>query len=237
MVSAPVFGHGAVPVRVKIFVSILLAYALVGLIPQPLPPHITEPAMLMVAVIIEVLTGVVIGFAAQFIFWTIQFAGEVIGYQMGLTMAKVFNPLEGSHSNPVGRALSLTFMIVFLVLNGHHHILQALMASFEVVPLAGAHLASGGPLLLKWTGTLFISALRIAAPFMTTIFLVDLALGVFARVAPQADLFSMGFPLKILIGMGMVIIFMQNFIPIIPEMTAQVLSDVLEMIESLVPTV
>ena len=87
MVSAPFFGHRSVPVRVKIPLAVLLAYSIVGLVPGPLPEHVAHPVGLMLAVGIEALTGVLFGFAAQFIFWSVTFAGEIIGFQMGLSIA------------------------------------------------------------------------------------------------------------------------------------------------------
>jgi hypothetical protein len=66
----------------------------------------------------------------------------VIGFQIGLSMAQVYNPLEGEYSNPLGRLLNLTFLLVFLLIDGHHHILRALITSFEVVPLAGAQVGA-----------------------------------------------------------------------------------------------
>ena len=162
-----------------------------------------------------------------------QFAGEVVGFQMGLSLAQIYNPVEGLYANPLGRLLSLSFMIVFLLIDGHHHVLRALVGSFDVVPLAGAHLAATGPLLLKWTGALFVTALRLASPFMVTIFLVDTALGVFARVVPQADLFSLGLPLKLLTGLGMLYFFLQNLFPVIPDLVTLMLNDLLALIEAL----
>lgn len=233
MVSAPLFGHQAVPVRVKIPLALLLACAVVGLVPGPLPAYVAHPVGLMWAVAVEALTGVMLGYAGQFIFWAVQYAGELIGFQMGLSLAVIFNPADGLHSNPLGRFLVMTLLLVFLLLEGHHHVLRALMASFEVVPLAGADLTRGGPLLLDWTGAFFVTALRLAAPFMITMFLVDTALGVFARIAPQADLFALGLPLKLLIGLGICVFYMQNFMPILPDMIRQMFDDMMAMVEAM----
>jgi flagellar biosynthetic protein FliR len=233
MVAAPFFGHRSVPVKVRIFFSAVFAWGIVGLVPGPLPPDVTQVVPLLLAVLIEALTGLALGFAAQFIFFAVSFAGEVIGFQMGLSMAQIYNPAEGLYSNPLGRLLGFTFLMVFLLIDGHHHVMRALMASFEVVPLAGAQLTTVGPILLEWTGTLFVTALRLASPFMVTIFLVDTALGVFARVVPQADLFSVGLPLKLLTGLGMMVFFLQNFFPAIPDLIAVMLDDLLYLVEAL----
>lgn len=235
LVAAPVFGQRTIPIQLKVFLALVLAYSLAGLVPRVLPPNITEPLGFALAIAIEALTGVALGFAAQFIFYAVQFAGEIIGFQMALSIAQVYNPINGETSNPVGRFLTVSFMLVFLILDGHHYILRALVLSFEAVPLAGANLAATGTLLLQWAGQLFITALRLAAPFMITIFMIDAALGVFARIIPQADLFSLGLPLKLFAGLGLVYFFLQHFFPLIPGLIDTMYHDLLTLIELLVP--
>lgn len=232
MVAAPVFSHMAIPVRVRIFLAVLMAYILVGFVPGPLPPNIGHPVPFILAICIEALTGIMLGFAAHFLFWSIQYAGEIIGFQMALAMAGVFNPMDGMHSNPIGRFLVMSTLLIFILLDGHHQILQALVLSFEVVPLAGANLQAGGPLMLEWTGHFFITAMKLASPFMITIFLVDASLGIFARVAPQADLFSVALPVKLLVGMSMMVVFVANFFPMLPQMIDKMYLDLLALIEA-----
>jgi flagellar biosynthetic protein FliR len=232
MVAAPIFGHASVPVRVRIFFSVLLAYLLAGFVPGPIPPDLGHPVAFTLAVLIEGLTGVMLGYAAQFVFWSVQYAGEIIGYQMALSLATAFNPIDGLHSNPIGRFLMTGMLLVFVLLDGHHYVLQALVQSFEVVPLAGANLAAGGPLMLEWTGTFFITALQLASPFMITIFLVDASLGVFARVAPQADLFSVALPVKLLVGMTMMVVFVGNFVPMLPGFVEEMYANMMRLVEA-----
>lgn len=232
MVAAPFFSHASVPVRVRIFLAVLMAYILVGFVPGPLPPNIGNPVAFILAIGIEALTGVMLGYAAQFVFWSVQYAGELIGYQMALALASVFNPMDGVHSNPIGRFLMTCLLLLFLLLDGHHQVIQALVFSFQVVPLAGANLAAGGPLMLQWTGHFFTTAMKLASPFMITIFLLDASLGIFARVAPQADLFSVALPVKLLVGMGMMVVFMGNFFPMVPGMIDKIYVDLLALIEA-----
>src|SRR5690606_6156264 len=116
-----------------------------------------------------------------FIFYAVQYAGELLGFQMGLGLAQVLDPAEGTNSNPVGRLLGLIFLLAFILFDGHHHLLAAMVISFQTIPLAGAQVAHAGPYLLEWTGAFITTALRLASPLMITIFLVDAALGVFAR--------------------------------------------------------
>ena len=234
-VAAPFFSQQMIPVQVRVLLSALLAYSLAGFATGPLPPHVTHVAGFVLALVIEAATGLMLGFAAQFVFWAVQFAGEIMGFQMGLSLARVYNPVSDAASNPLGQILTLTFLLVFLLLDGHHLLLRALVGSFDVVPLAGARLAAGGPLLLEWTGAFFTTALRLAAPFMITLFLVDVALGVFARVVPQADLFSLSLPLKLLVGLGVFMVFMQNVLPAAPALVQSMLADVMRLVEALAP--
>jgi flagellar biosynthesis protein FliR len=217
--AAPFFGHKSVPVRIRIFLALLMAHAITALVPsESVGPETLQPVGMAVAVMIEALTGLLLGFAAQLVFWVVTYAGEVMGFQIGLSMAHVFNPIDGTQSNPMGNILSMTFLIVFLLLDGHHQVLRAVMASFELVPLTGARVTAGGPVLLGFVGEFFATALRLAAPFMITIFLVDIALGVFARMVPQADLFSLGLPIKIFAGLLLLLLYMSQFFPLIPSM-------------------
>ena len=235
MVAAPVFSSPSVPVRLRVLFSVILAYLLAGLVPTTLPDDVGHPAGFLTAIAIEALTGVALGFAAQFIFWIVHFAGEIAGFQMGLAIAQILNPLEGHTSNPLGRLLSTLLLLVFLLLDGHHQILRALVASFDLVPLAGARLAASGPFVLEWTTTFLVTGLRLAAPFMVTIFLVDTALGVFARVAPQTELFTLSLPLKLIAGLGLLYFFMQHFLPFISVLRDSMVRDLAELLTRLVP--
>ncbi len=235
-VTMPFFGHSSVPVRIRIFLAILMAHSLTGLLPAgELGPHVFQPLGMMAAVIIESLTGILFGFAVHLIFYAVQYAGEVMGFQIGLAMAHVFNPIDGSQSNPIGNILSYVVLMLFILLEGHHHVIRAVVISFDVVPLAGANLAAGGPLLLDWIGDFFTTALRLAAPFMVTIFLVDVALGVFARMVPQADLFSLGIPAKLLAGILMLLLYVGYFFPLFPSLLNEMIGYLRLMIEAVVP--
>lgn len=235
LLAAPFFNQQAFPVRVRVLFAFVLAYSLTGLVADPLPAHVFHGFGFMAAIGVEVITGLVMGFAVQLVFFAVQFAGEIIGFQMALGIAQVFDPVNGQSANPLGRLISLLFMLVFVLVDGHHVVLQALAQSFAVVPLGGATLQASGPLLLGWTGDFFTLALRLSAPFMITIFLIDVTLGVFARIVPQADLFSLSLPLKLGLGLTIAYFYVQNFVPLIPDMVDTMTRDLLELIDALAP--
>lgn len=234
LATTPFFGHMSVPVRLRIFLAVLLAYLIVGFVPRPLPPSAFHTVGFLVAAGIEALTGAVLGFASQFIFWMVQYAAELIGFQMGLNMAQVLNPVDGFQTNPMGRFFLMAMLLVFVLLDGPQALVQALIASFEVVPLAGANLAGAAPVLYRWMGGLFLSAFQFAAPFMVTFFLVEAALGIFARAVPQAELFTLSLPIKVLTGIGVSYFFIRNFFPLIPALIDRMGDDLLRILETLV---
>lgn len=234
MVSAPFFSHRSMPVRVRVLLSILLAYIVVGYAGSP-PSYASHPIGFVGAIVVEAFTGIIMGFAAQFIFWAVQFGTELMGFQMGLSMAQVFNPATQSNSNPLGMLITMTFLLVFILLNGHHEMIKALVGSFGLVPLGGAQLGNGGPVLLEWMAQFFLTALQFAAPFLATFFMVELSLGIFARVVPQADLFSLSLPIKLIVGLSISAFFVQNMFPAIPALVNDLFNDVIHLIEAISP--
>jgi len=234
LLAAPFFNQQSFSVRIRVLLAVLMAYALAGLVGGP-PPYAYHAFGFVATIGVEALTGLVIGFSAQLLFLAIQFAGEIIGFQMTLGIAQVYDPVSGQSANPMGRLLSLAFMLVFVLTDGHHMILRALEESFIVVPLGGATLQASGPLLLDWTADIFTLSLRLAAPFMITIFLIDATLGVFARIVPQADLFSLSLPLKLSLGIALAYFYIQNLFPIVPDMVADMTEDLFQLVDVLAP--
>ena len=165
LLAAPFFNQQSFSVRIRVLFAFVLAYSMAGLVAEPLPDYAFHAFGFMAAIGVEAMTGLVIGFTAQFLFLAVQFAGEIIGFQMALGIAQVFDPVNGQSANPVGRLLSLIFLLVFVLTDGHHLVLRALEQSFVVVPLGGATLQASGPLLLDWTADFFTLALRLAAPY------------------------------------------------------------------------
>lgn len=235
LVSAPFFSRPFVPVLVKVMLAVLLAFVLAGFATGPLPDHVEHPVGFTIALAIEAGTGLLLGFGARFVFFAVQTAGEIIGFQMSLSMAQAYSPTADGSANPLGQLLSVTFLLLFLLLDGPAHLVQALAGSFGVIPLGGARLTAGGPLLIEWTGAFFATAVRLSAPFMVALLLLDVALGIFARVVPQADLFAISLPAKLALGLGAFYVFAQGFVAIAPSLLDGVVRDLEQMIGVLAP--
>ena len=235
MLAAPFFQQKTIPVRVRVLASVVLAYSLAGFATGPLPEHVTHDVGFMLVVLVEAGTGLVMGFTARIIFWAVSFAGTIMGYQMALSLAQTYNPISGTSSNPLGQILSYTFLLAFLLADGHHFLLRALAQSFEVVPLGGAELSGAGPPMLGWMGDFFRLAVRLAAPFLVILFLTDIALGIFARLVPQANLFTLSLPAKLLVGIGIFLVFIQGAVPFFPSLFGEIEQMVHEVLRIIAP--
>lgn len=199
--SAPIFSARSVPVRTRVALAMLVALcAQAGLPDQPVVA-LTDPQAFSV-VVQQVVVGVAIGLAVRIVFASVELAGEIIGLQMGLNFAGFFDPATSSQSSTVGRFFGNTTMLLFVVLNGHLMLLQAVIASFETFPLGGSAFESINRLQLHQLGAIvFRYGLWIAMPMIGMLLFINIVLGFISRIAPQMNAFAIGFPLTLSVGL------------------------------------
>ncbi|QQS35491.1 MAG: flagellar biosynthetic protein FliR [Ignavibacteriales bacterium] len=207
MVASPVFSNKALPVIPKIFISFVIAYIVfLSVDTAQVKFDITVWSLFFFAVK-EIITGLIIGFMMNFVFYGISFAGHIIGFDMGLTIADVFNPMEETNNNVVGEVIYISALLVFFLINGHHYLIRGLAYSFSVVQLGKFSInASVYDLLVKYSASIFIIAVKISSPILVSFFLVHLGEAVIARVMPQVQIFFVTQPLKIGIGFLLIMI-------------------------------
>ncbi len=197
----PFFGGQAIPTTVKAAFCIVLS---LGLWPHLsfegtyLPQH---PFQIVVWLFGEILLGLVMGLTVRFLIAGIQTGGQIIGFQMGFAMVNVVDPITGVSEAVTAHFLYMTAMLTFLALNGHLYLLDGLAQSFELVP-PGTLLISPELVnqIIYLSGQIFVLAVKIAAPIITAVFLVNLGLALISRAAPQMNVLLIGFPMKIAIG-------------------------------------
>ena len=205
LISAPVFGSKVIPTLPKIFLSIILAYIVYLSIDRSALTNIPTGYMLIILSIKEAITGLIIGFMLQFVFWGVSYAGTLIGFDMGLTMAEVFNPSSEQSNNVVGEFLYYGALMMFFLINGHHYIISSLKYSFSVIPLGKFTLTkSVYDLIVIYSASVFVIAVKIASPIMVSFFLVHIAEGIIARIIPQMQVFFVTQPIKI--GVGLIVL-------------------------------
>lgn len=205
----PIFGADSLPVQLKVGFSFLLSIILFNMIIVSVPPIQAFSWGTMVFMVIkEVLVGLTIGFASTTLFSAVQFAGRMIDTEMGFVMVESFDPLTNESVTVMGQFQIVLFTLLFLLFNGHYFFILAIQKSFELIPLTGANFASG-PLVIqvsKMISNIFVLSIKFSAPIFITLFLTTISLGVVARTVPQMNVYFVGMPLKIMIGLGVTFI-------------------------------
>jgi len=199
---APVFGHANIPIRVRVAAAVLVGVLLVPMALAGHRPDVGTPYLLMLAITSELAVGLTLGFVASLFFHGVQFAGYLLGLQMGFGMNQMYDPTTRNQSTELGVLLSLVATVSFMASNAHHWLLAAIWRSFHVVPLGTFVLR--GPLIekvLMATAGLFDIALTIMLPISGVILVIELALAILNRVIPQMNVFAVGTGAKILLGM------------------------------------
>ena len=199
--SAPIFSARSVPMRTRVALAMLVAIcAQAGMGDQPVI-GLNDPEALT-AVFQQVVVGVAIGLAVRIVFASVELAGEVIGLQMGLNYAGFFDPSTNAQTSAVGRFFGNTTMLLFVVLNGHLMVLQAVISSFETFPIGAGALESVGRMRLHELGAVvFRYGLWIALPMIGMLLFINIVLGFISRIAPQMNAFAIGFPLTLSAGL------------------------------------
>lgn len=201
-VTAPFWGHSRIPRRMRVAVSLVLAWLVAPLIPAAGFSVAGNLVDLLGLALREIVTGGIIGFAYAILFIGIRSAGQAAGMQMGFAIVNVIDPQTQRNVSLLGQFKFIILMLIFLVIDGHHLVLQSVIDSFQIVPVGSLQTASLVPeKLIRLTTMAFVIAVKIAAPMIVTLLLTDVALGILARTVPQMNIFIVGFPLKIGVGM------------------------------------
>lgn len=198
---APAFGMGSVPVMLRVGLAVLVSVALAPALPA-MPPVQFGTATAWMLVLQQMLVGGAIGLAMTLILSAVQLAGGVVGLQMGMGFATLFDPVQGVQVTSLASFLNMLTLLLFLALNGHLVLLAVLARSFTLLPVApnlGLTAQSWHTLALSG-GAIFSLGLALAAPVLGVLLIANLGLGVLTKLAPQLNLFAIGFPLFFMLG-------------------------------------
>ncbi|MEO6364371.1 MAG: flagellar biosynthetic protein FliR [Caldimonas sp.] len=199
--ALPVIAQRGVPIRLRIGLAFLIAFCAQASMP-PVAPIALDSSAAVMAVLQQVLIGVSLGFAVRIVFAAIEFAGEAIGLQMGLNFAAFFNPMTASEETSVARFFGVTISWLFIVSGGHLLVIAAVVQSFTAFPVSAepfAFLRTVQP--QRWGAEIFSLGLWIAMPLVGMLLFTNLVLGVISRVAQQMNIFAIGFPITLGVGL------------------------------------
>lgn len=213
-VVAPVFSSRNVPAQFKIGLAVFVSFLV--FLTVGTEATVALDSLYPLAVIREVLAGLLLGFVAYLFFAVVQTSGAFIDLQLGYGLANVVDPMSGSAVPVVGNLKFMVMLLVFLSVNGHHYLLGAIMDSYRWLPLDNDFFRTvyEGRLTAFLTETFsatFLLALQIAAPILVATFLTDVGMALLARTAPQYNVFVVGIPIKILLGLAMLVLLMPGF--------------------------
>lgn len=203
---APVFSARFVPARIRIVLAGAVTLLVAPLLPPPPEVPVFSPAGLLITAQ-QLLIGIACGFVVQIVFDAIGLAGQLLANSMGLSFAFNVDPMRGTSTAALGQLYVLLMTLTFVALDGHLVLVQAIAAGFQTLPVGTAGLGSAGISVVLAFGTqLFAGAIAVALPGITALLVANVAFGVMSRAAPALNLFAVGFPITLAIGMVIVLL-------------------------------
>jgi len=202
--AMPVFNSRSVPVRVRVILAVTVTVAVMPTLPQGPRLDLLGLEAILVAVR-EFLIGMAIGFIVQMAFSALVCAGQSIAYSMGLGFAALLDPQLGVQVPIVSQIYLLLATLLFLGLDGHLLLIEILAASFQSLPPALGELDRDALwLVVRWSASVFSGGVLLSLPVVFALLFVNIALGIATRAAPQLNIFSVGFPITLLLGLALI---------------------------------
>ena len=196
----PVPGSFGVPPAVRVAVAIVLSFVLTVSFVSPLET-LDGSGFRFAWMGREAALGLFVGFCFRLVFSAFQLAGQLISIQMGLGFAVLVDPKSSSQLSLISHYLYLLAALMFLSIDGHVLVVELLVESFRVIPLGKAGFVSASKLIVEWGGVVFWGALWIGLPVLLALLLANVAFGVITRATPQLNIFAIGFPVTLMLGL------------------------------------
>ncbi|HFO2532795.1 TPA: flagellar biosynthetic protein FliR [Yersinia enterocolitica] len=210
--SAPIYNEKEISGKLKVGLALILTFLIAPNLPES-DVKILSISGLWVG-IQQVIIGIAMGFIVQFIFVAVRHGGELVGLQMGLSFATFYDHSGGQNMPVIARILNLLVTLLFLYFNGHLLLIDALAASFDILPVKERPLEAGGFMaLVQASGVIFKSGMMLALPVVALLLCLNLIMGILNRLTPQLSIFVVGFPLSLSIGMFALSLIMYSLLP------------------------
>ena len=207
LVAAPLLGHSSIPNPAKIGLGVLLTLIVAPTLP-PLP-EVPIVSWAGLGILIEqMLIGLAMGLVMRVTFTAVQVAGDIIGLQMGLAFATLFSP-DAGNTMILARYLYMIALLMFLAFNGHLVVIEILATTFHTLPIGMVRFnPEAWRMLAGYGSTIFSAGLLLALPLVASLLIINLAMGILNRSAPQLTVFSVGFPLSLTVGLVLLMVLM-----------------------------
>lgn len=231
---APILSHRTFPVPAKLGLIVLFALIMIAAMPNAVVPEAQSLSELVTLAAKEIFVGLAIGFLFSLLLMGVQMAGDVISYQIGFAMASIMDPDQGHEVTTLGTFWFLCALLIFLGINGHHVIISAFNDSYQLIP-AGHVLMNGavGEMIMTYSAYVFVIALKLAAPVVVTLLLVDVAMGVVSRMMPTMNVFLLGFGVKVAVGIAIMALSLPVFAYVLEKATGYIDAELINLLGAL----
>lgn len=209
VVSAAVLSSPSVPVTAKVLFSMVLTMMVyTSVADNKLIARVADQQENLIQLaVFELVVGLCLGFLTRFFFFAVSMAGEMISVALGLGQAQIFNPLMGSQGNAMEQFLVMFATLVYLAMNGHHLMIQGLIQSFGTIPVANVNItAIELKNVVMAAQDIFVIAIRMAAPIVISMLVIQVGIGLLSRAVPQINVLSTAASVSALIGIILLII-------------------------------
>ena len=220
-ILSPVFGRQNMPALFKVGFAFFLTLIYVSASDNLAVDYKDSMVLYVVFVAKELAVGIIMGYVTYIIMSGIYLAGQIIDNQIGFGYANVLDPITNIQVPLTSNFYYTYIILIFLLINGHHMIIRALFYSFSVIPIGQLTFTSDvihelGLLM----GEMFAIALRISAPIIAAVFIADVVLGVLSKTIPEMNVFMLGMPIKVFLGLFIITITISNAVPIAEGLTS-----------------
>ncbi len=232
---APFFSTKGVPINVKIALSVFIAYIMYHFGPEHVYPEYNTILGFATVVLKEVSVGLLIGLAAQMCTSIVLFAGRIIDMEVGLSMANVFDPTTNEQASITGALIQYGVMLILYTTGLHRYLLKALMETFILIPVSGVYIDTNKLLesLITFLSDYIIIGFRVCLPVFASITLMNIVLGLLAKLAPQMNMFSVGIQLKLLAGLSVIMVTISLLPDVCNFITTQIQLMIVSMVEGM----
>lgn len=224
LMASPIFGTQLVAARIRIILSLLLTAIIApGLPDMPTIDGLSVETYVLVAQ--QIIIGVAMGIAMQVFLQLFVVAGQLIAMHMGLGFASMVDPSNGVSVTVLSQFHLMLITLLFLAMNGHLAMIEIMAESFVALPVGTGFLSNNSIFdLASAGGWMFASALLMALPAIAALLIINMALGVVTRAAPQLNIFALGFPAMLLIGLIIILITMSGYLPLFDRFSQEALA-------------
>jgi len=218
--AAPIFNDTLINKKNKIVLSGMISWLVFPFLPEIHTELFSYFGFLLL--LQQILIGIVLGFTAQLLFVTVNLAGEIIGLQMGLSFATFFNSSSHIGTSIISRLLNIFSLLFFLVFNIHLYLISILIDSFYSMPIDSYFLnVSIFFILLKFVSCIFLNSILFVLPIIIILLSISFVMSLLNRLSPQISIFSIGFPLNLIVG----ILVLYFLVPVMLPFLKKILND------------